>query len=432
MDDGATPLSSVASSPAESPQPGRRVRVALVGAGLVGQAGHAISLSESRDLFDLVAIVDASADVRSTVATRYAVPHTAASLEEALPLGLDAVVVAVPDPAHRDVCVRALAAGLHVFCEKPLATSVREADEIIAARGDRVLQCGYMKLYDPAVEHLVHLLSTSSGQNDGAADGRTGGRLVYLSIEVNDPDQAPFVDHLGLVIGRDVPRELIEDSRRRTAAAAAEALGGPATPDQARAMEAYLGALVHDVSLGHHLLAAMGITAPLPLLDAGYFDEGRGVTLSWALPGGARAQLTHLNLPGVADYRERVTVYCTDRILELTFPSPYLRHHPTELVERRSSRGTSGASSATSGASGTADASLGLTTTQYRISYEEAFRNELRAFHASITTGAPVRATAEAAREDLRALLSALRLATGSAPHATDSPRASPATTVRL
>jgi hypothetical protein len=45
------------------------------------------------------------------------------------------------------------------------------------------------------------------------------------------------------------------------------------------------------------------------------------------------------------------------------------------------------------------------------VSYEEAFRNELRAFHASITTGAPVRATVEAARTDLVALIEAFRLA---------------------
>ena len=113
------------------------------------------------------------------------------------------------------------------------------------------------------------------------------------------------------------------------------------------------------------------------------------MSLSWALPDGARAHLTHLNLPGVADYTERVTVFCRDRILELSFPSPYLRFHPTELVEKRSGAGPA------------------LRTTHHRVSYEESFRNELRAFHASVTTGAPVRASAEAAREDLNALLTA-------------------------
>jgi predicted dehydrogenase len=108
----------------------------------------------------------------------------------------------------------------------------------------------------------------------------------------------------------------------------------------------------------------------------------------------------------VSDYTERVTVFCRDRILELTFPSPYLRHHPTQLVEKRSVPANPAA----------------LRTTEYRVSYEESFRNELRAFHASVTTGAPVRASAEAAREDLRALLTAVQVAAVTTPRASAPP----------
>jgi predicted dehydrogenase len=239
-----------------------------------------------------------------------------------------------------------------------------------------------MKLYDPAVERMIERLT------DGPVE------LAYLSVEVNDPDQVPFVDHLGLVVGRDVPRSLIDETNRRSRQAVRDALGAEPDPAQARAFEAFLSSLVHDVSLAHHILRSQGIEAPLPIADAGYFDGGRGVSLTWTLPNGGRAHLEHLNLPGVADYRERVTAYCRDRILELTFPSPYLRHHPTRLVERRS------------------DGSVaGLETIDDRVSYEEAFRNELRAFHTAITAGVPVRATVEAARDDLAALLSGFRIA---------------------
>ena len=303
-----------------------RLRVALVGAGLVGQAAHAITLAEDRARFDLVAVVDPSATVRKGVADRHGVPHAVTTLAEAAALGLDAVVVAMPEPAHLATCLEALDAGLHVFCEKPLVTRLADADALIAARGDRVLQCGYMKLYDPAVERLVALLE----------DGPAG--LEYLSVEVNDPDQLPFVDHLGLLAGHDVPADLVAQTRTAGAQAVEDTLGRPARPGEARAFEAYLGALVHDVSLAHHVLGALGHRPPLPIADAAHFDAGRGVSLSWALGGGARAHLTHLNLPGVGDYTERVTVFCRDRILELTFPSPYLRFHPTQLVEKRSER----------------------------------------------------------------------------------------------
>jgi predicted dehydrogenase len=373
---------SPAESHATAVRPPTRLRVGLFGVGLVGQAGHAPSLWDERERFEFVVVADPSPTVGSAVAARYGVPHAVTTLEEALTLRLDAVVIAVPDPAHRGAVLTALRAGVHVFCDKPLAVSLAECDEILAARGDRVVQCGYMKLYDPAAERLIERLT------QGPAE------LVYLSVEVNDPDQAPFVDHLGLMVAGDVPRELVDETRRLGREAVRQALGSEPDAAQSRAFEAYLGSLVHDVSLAHHVLGALGISAPLPLADAAYFDRGRGVSLDWTLPGDGRAHLEHLNLPGVDDYRERLTAYCRDRILELTFPSPYLRHFPTRLVERR--------------ADGT---TAGLATIDYRVSYEEAFRNELRAFHASITTGAPVRATVEAAREDLATLLGAFRLA---------------------
>jgi predicted dehydrogenase len=105
--------------------------------------------------------------------------------------------------------------------------------------------------------------------------------------------------------------------------------------------------------------------------------------------------MTHLNLPGIPDYTERVTVYCTDRIVELTFPSPYLRHVPTRLTVRR--RGTGAAHE--------------LETSEYRVSYEEAFREELRAFHAAITQQAPVQTPIARARRDVELLTSAFRKA---------------------
>jgi hypothetical protein len=320
--------------------PLKRLRVALFGTGLVGQAAHAPTLWDERERFDFVAVADPSATVRGEVAARYGVPHSCASLEEAIALGLDAVVIAVPDPVHRSAVMTALRAGVHVLCEKPLAVSLAECDEILAARGDRIVQCGYMKLYDPAVERMVERLG------DGPAE------LVYLSVEVNDPDQAPFVDHLGIHVARDVAPQLIDETRRLGREAIRGALGTEPDQAQARAFGAYLSSLVHDVSLAHHLLRSLGMAATLPIADAAYFDAGRGVSLDWTLRGDGRAHLQHLNLPGVPDYRERLTAYCRDRILELTFPSPYLRHFPTRLVERRGD--------------GTV---AGLETIDYRVSY---------------------------------------------------------------
>jgi len=155
----------------------------------------------------------------------------------------------------------------------------------------------------------------------------------------------------------------------------------------------FLSSLVHDVAVVHGIFAHFGAEFPRQAEHGALFDGGRGVQLAFALPGGGRVSMTHLNLPGVPDYTERLAVYCHDRILELTFPSPYLRHFPTRLALRRRSDGQA------------------LETTEYRASYEEAFREELRAFHAAATGQAPVETPVEQARGDVEILISAFRKA---------------------
>jgi predicted dehydrogenase len=299
----------------------------------------------------------------------------------------------VPDAAHRDVTVAALDAGLHVFCEKPLALRVADCDEMLAAaeRAGRVLQCGYMKLHDPSFHAFLERLPTSPDE------------VAFVSVEVNDPEQLPFVSHLPMVVGRDVDPELVADTRRRTRAAVAAAAGRDVDDADAKGFDGYLSSVVHDLSLVHAILDRIGNPVPAPVVSAAYWDEGRCVSLDLALEGGGRASMRHLSIAGINDYTERVTAYCRDRILELTFPSPYLRFFPTRLVEKRSGAGVTE-----------------LVAADVRSSYEEAFRSELRSFHASITEGAPVVGDAPRARTDVAVLIEGFRLAAAS--RATDSP----------
>ncbi len=69
---------------------------------------------------------------------------------------IDAVVVATPASTHAQLVREAMAAGKHVFVEKPLAMTQREADELIflAKRKNKVLMVGHTFLYNPAVRFL--------------------------------------------------------------------------------------------------------------------------------------------------------------------------------------------------------------------------------------------------------------------------------------
>ncbi len=362
----------------------KRLRVGLVGAGLVGQAEHAFYLWEERERFEFVALADASASVREALRQRYGLQHVHADIKDLLSAGLDAIVIAAPDALHPDLAVTALAAGLHVLCEKPLSLTLAGCDRIAAARdkSGRVLQVAYMKRHDPAYKRALELLPAK------IAD------VKLISVEVNDPDFEPFTAHLPMTWPNDIPADAAQRSAVATAAQLREFSGRGSDAAGTHALGGgYLSSLVHDVAVVHGMLRHFGIDLPDEAEHGALFDEGRGVQLAFGLPGGGRVSMTHLSLASVPDYTERITIYCTDRIVELIFPAPYLRHEPTRLTVRRGGAGHA------------------LETTDYRASYEESFRDQLRAFHAAACGEAPVATPLEQARRDIQLLISAFRKA---------------------
>jgi predicted dehydrogenase len=68
---------------------------------------------------------------------------------------IDAAVVAAPTVAHADIGCFLLQRGVHVLIEKPIASSLAEADRLLEAQGDRVLAVGHVEFYNPAVQALV-------------------------------------------------------------------------------------------------------------------------------------------------------------------------------------------------------------------------------------------------------------------------------------
>ena len=125
--------------------------ICLVGAGRAGRV-PATNLRRHVPGAEPVAVVDGDRERAAAVAAEVGgAPF--ASLEEALGSGMriDAAVIATPTFTHRDLAVEALGAGLHVFCEKPMALTAQECDDMIAAaeRAGRVLQIGYVRRFQP-------------------------------------------------------------------------------------------------------------------------------------------------------------------------------------------------------------------------------------------------------------------------------------------
>lgn len=127
------------------------VRVATIGAGRIGSSHTALIARHVPD-----AVVAAVADPVDGAAERLAASVGAgfATTEIDDVLGspdVDAVLITAPARSHSDLVCRAAAAGKHVFCEKPMAVTLDEADRAIAAAADAavILQVGFNRRFAP-------------------------------------------------------------------------------------------------------------------------------------------------------------------------------------------------------------------------------------------------------------------------------------------
>lgn len=105
---------------------------ALVGAGVFGER-HAQAYSRHHAA-ELVAVCDLDLERAERVAARYGARYATDDLDRVLAdPAVHAVSVATPDHAHREVAVACARAGKHMLVEKPLATTVEDAEAIVAA-----------------------------------------------------------------------------------------------------------------------------------------------------------------------------------------------------------------------------------------------------------------------------------------------------------
>lgn len=356
------------------------VRAALVGAGLVGQVAHLRTLTAPDSPIRLAAVIDASPGRARSIGATYGVPG-AASLQALGTAGLDAVVIAAPDPYHGDLAREALAAGLHVFIEKPLALTAAEAEGMQSAgqAASRICQVGYMKRFDPAARTLM-------------ADLRErGSRITGIGVEVRDPDASPFVRDVPFVPADDLPPDAARMGQDRLIAAVAQILGRTPTPDEVTGYASYISALVHDLNLSR-----MMVPGPLAV-EAGFMSmAGLQVGMHLRAADGTLIRMTHTQDTTIADYQERFVVYTTRGVYELVFPAPYLLHHPTALrrIDPK-------------------DASERSAIVDLNASTEEAFVLELHAFAEAIAQDrdAPIENSFADAVEDLRLLQAAFTMA---------------------
>src|SRR6478609_3962216 len=108
----------------------RRLRIGVLGAGPIAQAAHFESCTKARNA-DLAAICDVADDLRERMAVAHGAGKTYADYDRMLAdPDIDAVIVATADAFHVPASIRALEAGKHVLCEKPVGVTVEETEAL--------------------------------------------------------------------------------------------------------------------------------------------------------------------------------------------------------------------------------------------------------------------------------------------------------------
>jgi len=144
----------------------RRLRVGVLGCGPIAQAAHFESASKARNA-ELYAICDVADDLRERMAATYAPQRSFRDYDEMLAdPELDAVIVATADAFHVAAATRALEAGKHVLCEKPVGVAVEEVEALkrTVASSGRVLQVGHMKRFDAGIQSARNFIADEMGE----------------------------------------------------------------------------------------------------------------------------------------------------------------------------------------------------------------------------------------------------------------------------
>jgi predicted dehydrogenase len=133
-------------------------RVAVIGTGVMGR-NHVRVLRELGDV-ELVGVADANLEAACSVAEAHGTRGYGSHQEMLERERPEAVIVAVPTNSHHAVVLDALAAACHVLVEKPIAATLAEADELVAAAAaaGRLLAVGHIERFNPAIIELKRRL----------------------------------------------------------------------------------------------------------------------------------------------------------------------------------------------------------------------------------------------------------------------------------
>ncbi|MFC0524835.1 Gfo/Idh/MocA family protein [Pontibacillus salicampi] len=137
------------------------INIAVIGCGSIAKHRHLPEYAQNEHV-NIVAVCDIVETRVKTMAEQYGAKSYTDYTELLAQEQVDAVSVCLPNALHAPVSIAALDAGAHVLCEKPMATSKEEADQMIEAakRNGKKLMIGHNQRFVPSHEKAKQLIAS--------------------------------------------------------------------------------------------------------------------------------------------------------------------------------------------------------------------------------------------------------------------------------
>jgi myo-inositol 2-dehydrogenase/D-chiro-inositol 1-dehydrogenase len=138
------------------------VRIGLIGAGRIAHV-HAQAYSQVSG-GRLVAVADVVSSAAEKLGQQYGLEPYQDYRDILARPDIDAVLIATPNWLHAEMAIAAAQAGKHVFCEKPIALTLKDADAMIAVAKETgvILQVGFMLRFTPPLPHVKELVASGA------------------------------------------------------------------------------------------------------------------------------------------------------------------------------------------------------------------------------------------------------------------------------
>lgn len=162
----------------------KKVKIGLIGCGKIARCSHTPEFLKVPGKASITAIFDLKKENTELLKTENKInPESFNSVDELLSSGIDGVVISTPNSSHYDLTMKALNAGINVLVEKPMATTLKEADEMIALAKKKklVLQVNQSLRFAPVYQRIKDLID----------EGKIGAPLHIRCIRAsaNSPDK---------------------------------------------------------------------------------------------------------------------------------------------------------------------------------------------------------------------------------------------------